>query len=77
MLFPHRQNPDGCVDSICPHCFITIASATEEADLQRAENAHVCEPARIAFFEPRTAMACGTPSSPIPASPKREVIARL
>jgi hypothetical protein len=48
--FPHRMNIDGTIDSICPHCFVTIGCSTWEADLDRMEAAHICEPARLASF---------------------------
>lgn len=42
--FPHRKNEDGTIDSICPHCFMTIATSTHEADLSQTEAAHKCKP---------------------------------
>jgi len=48
--FPHRMNRDGTIDSICPRCFSTIGRSTWEADLDRMEAAHLCEPARLASF---------------------------
>jgi hypothetical protein len=48
--FPHRMNKDGTIDSICPHCFVTIGCSTWEADLDRIEAAHLCEPSRLASF---------------------------
>jgi len=48
--FPHRMNEDGTIDSICPLCFVTIGCSTWEADLDRMEAAHICEPARLASF---------------------------
>lgn len=48
--FPHRMNKDGTIDSICPHCFVTVGCSTWEADLDRMEAAHICEPARLASF---------------------------
>jgi len=42
--FPHRMNPDGTVDSICPNCFMTIATAANESDLGRLEAFHRCDP---------------------------------
>jgi hypothetical protein len=44
------MNQDGTIDSICPHCFVTIGCSTWEADLDRIEAAHICEPARLASF---------------------------
>lgn len=51
MHFPHRVNSDGTIDSICKHCFVTVGSSTSESDLQRLEAEHVCEPARVAYYE--------------------------
>jgi hypothetical protein len=51
MQYPHRRNRDGSVDSICPICIATIARSHREADLKRAEIAHVCEPWRLAYFD--------------------------
>jgi len=48
--FPHRMNKNGTIDSICPRCFTTIGCSTWEADLDRMEAAHVCEPARLSTF---------------------------
>ena len=48
--FPHRMNKDGTTDSICPQCFTTIGCSTWEADLDRMEAAHLCDPARLASF---------------------------
>lgn len=51
--FPHRTNPDGTIDSICPHCFATIGTSTWEADLESIEAAHVCDPARLTYYKDR------------------------
>lgn len=40
--FPHRRNADGTYDSICTKCFVTVASTNNEADLLKAEEAHIC-----------------------------------
>lgn len=48
--FPHRMNKNGTIDSICPLCFTTVGCSTWEADLDRIEAAHVCEPARLRLF---------------------------
>lgn len=48
--FPHRMNNDGTTDSICPKCFTTVGCSTWEADLDRMEAAHICDPARVACF---------------------------
>ena len=39
-----RPYPDGTTDSICRHCFATIARAKSEAELDCAERDHVCDP---------------------------------
>lgn len=41
--YAHRYNRDGTTDSICKECFITVATAIWEADLERAEQKHLCE----------------------------------
>lgn len=51
MHFPHRVNSDGTIDSICPHCFVTVGSSTSESNLERLEAEHLCEPARIAYYQ--------------------------
>jgi hypothetical protein len=48
--FSHRMNGNGTTDSICSHCFMTVATSTWEADLERAEAAHQCNQARLSFF---------------------------
>jgi hypothetical protein len=48
--FPHRMNKDGTTDSICPRCFTTVGRSTWEADLDRMEAAHSCDPVRLASF---------------------------
>ena len=53
--FPHRQNPDGSFDSICPKCFRTVATRQNEADLAQAERDHVCEDDAIEFTPPHPA----------------------
>jgi hypothetical protein len=47
----HRTNLDGTIDSICPYCYATIGNVRREADLERMEVAHICDPARLAYFE--------------------------
>ena len=41
--FPHRHNPDGSYDSICTGCFVTVAKAKPEAELEVFEKDHVCK----------------------------------
>jgi hypothetical protein len=51
LKFAHRPNADGTIDSICPRCFLTIATATKEADLLQSEMGHDCDPQLIARYE--------------------------
>lgn len=46
--FVHRENRDGTWDSICRVCYATVCTSPWEADLDRAEKAHVCDPALLA-----------------------------
>jgi hypothetical protein len=48
---PHRTNPDGTIDSICPRCFATIGTSTREFELQKLEVNHVCNTLQLKFFE--------------------------
>ena len=41
-IFPHRKNPNGTFDSICPECFRTIATQPSEEDLTPFEQSHHC-----------------------------------
>jgi hypothetical protein len=52
MRYAHRMNEDGTLDSICPRCFVTIGTSTWEADLDRMESAHRCDPEQLRHFEP-------------------------
>jgi hypothetical protein len=38
--FAHRLNPDGTVEPICIHCFQTIATVWDEAELPKLEQEH-------------------------------------
>ena len=49
--FFHRSNDAGTFDSICLHCFRTVAVQNHGADLAAKEQAHVC----YGFGERRTA----------------------
>ena len=44
--FARRLKIDG-LDSICPHCFVTIGSAPTEDELEHIEREHVCNPALL------------------------------
>lgn len=39
----HRRNADGSYDSICPHCYLTAGSATDERHLDLHELHHECD----------------------------------
>lgn len=47
LTFAHRNNPDGTTDSICRQCFTTVFTSIWEAELERAERDHVCDPATL------------------------------
>jgi hypothetical protein len=49
--FVHRPNPDGTTDSVCRKCFVTVASAVWEADLDPVEQLHVCDAFRLKCLE--------------------------
>jgi hypothetical protein len=40
--FAHRKNSENTFDSICTKCFAKIATSSDEADLEAAEESHVC-----------------------------------
>jgi hypothetical protein len=40
--FPHKRDLDGTYKSICPVCFKTVGSHTNEDELAAMETAHVC-----------------------------------
>lgn len=48
--FVHRSNRNGTTDSICRSCFITVATATWEAELERKERVHFCDPWMVEKF---------------------------
>ena len=47
-FFPHRQNRDGSIDSICPRCLATVASAATVTELHTYEKQHNCDEAFLA-----------------------------
>ena len=49
--FPHRMNRDSTIDSICPHCYITIGTSSRESDLAAMEAAHICDPALLQHYQ--------------------------
>ena len=48
--FSHRYSND-CVESICKHCFFSVARARREIDLERFERQHACDPVMMDWFE--------------------------
>jgi hypothetical protein len=46
-LFVHRPKADGTIVSFCRKCFQTVASSQWEADLERGEKNHKCDPAQL------------------------------
>lgn len=56
--FVHRQNRDGTYDSVCKGCCHTVRTSHWEADLDKAEREHKCDPWELArLIEARTAAA--------------------
>lgn len=49
--FSHRMNGNGTMDSICPRCYVTVATSTWESELERAEHAHNCERKGLSVFK--------------------------
>ena len=49
--FTHRQNEDGTFDSICLSCFLTVANAGSELQLEIFERRHVCDEMMLRHFE--------------------------
>ena len=43
VVFAHRFVDNG-VDSICPQCFVTVATADSEVELEPFEREHTCDP---------------------------------
>jgi hypothetical protein len=50
ITFPHRHNEDGTFDSICPICFVTVATDESETKLRLYELAHVCNPLQVTWI---------------------------
>ena len=49
-VFVHRVNSDGTTVSFCRECFATVASSMWEAELERAESTHRCDPSRLEYL---------------------------
>jgi hypothetical protein len=48
--FVHFANPDGTIDSFCRECCVRVITAMWEFDLDRAEEEHRCDPARMEYL---------------------------
>lgn len=55
LQFVHRLNDDDTIDSICRDCFITIATALSESDLEGEERKHRCDPSLLERYKKRHA----------------------
>jgi len=55
LQFVHRLNEDDTIDSICRDCFITIATAESESDLEGEERKHRCDPSLLERYKKRQA----------------------
>jgi len=42
--FTRMKNPDSTIDSICEHCYKTVAKDRDEQALATAEGTHSCDP---------------------------------
>jgi hypothetical protein len=70
--FIHRKNPNSTHDSICMTCFLTVATADNEADLKNEERAHNCERAIETECRQQLKRASWL-SSPLPLLPVDEL----
>jgi hypothetical protein len=50
-FFRRRLNLDGTCDSICLNCFKTIATTSDEEELDTFNRQHVCDPFLVAKFK--------------------------
>ena len=50
-LFVHRDNADGTTATFCRRCYMTVASSQREADLERAERYHKCDPIELEYLD--------------------------
>ena len=42
VVYAHRHNRDGSIDSICKTCFATVARVQDEVTLTQHERTHCC-----------------------------------
>jgi hypothetical protein len=74
--FAHRANRDGTIDSICRCCFVTIGTSTWESDLERMESTHLCNPARVSYYEKTQAAIRKGPSREAVTSDRGGLVSR-
>ena len=41
--FARRRNPNATIDSICRRCYATVATAQTDAELDIADQSHICD----------------------------------
>ncbi len=60
------------MDSICRKCYATVRNAFWEADLEAAEQMHVCDPATLEYWSSRPfpLKTSGPPIQPVPLPAK-------
>lgn len=49
--FHHKYHDNGTIDSICPRCYLTIASAIDKQHVSLVEHSHECDPVRLYQME--------------------------
>jgi hypothetical protein len=62
--FAYRKNDNGTLDSICLGCFVTVATARSDAELESKERDHLCNPWDLRRFESVSAPNPIGPGSP-------------
>lgn len=61
LVFAHRKNADGTIDSICCQCFFTVCNSVGEAALEEREHSHLCDPSVLEDLK-----TLGQPRAPAP-----------
>ena len=61
--FFYRRNSDNTTDAICGFCFLTVASAQNEADLHARESFHQCKQEDILVYQRDTPIWQGSSHS--------------
>jgi hypothetical protein len=62
--FVHRKNGESTFESFCRSCFVTVATARSEAELQGNERNHICDPWDLKRFA-AVAVNCRAPLGPL------------